>query len=1280
MFNHFHVFRSFLKGLGKNPTIYSNLSLKKDKWVLLASLFFTIANGLVPAITSVLTGRVFGILTDFSNGKDLSDLHAQLTLRSMALLALGAGALVVTCISISCWMNIGERQGMRLRQKLLLTYMNSSIEYFEQTENILGDFTQLNRCVEELRSSSAEASAIISQNTVATCALIGVSFYYSWSLTLIILCSTPILVAIAFYFASKVHIYTAFENTESGLAAQVITWSMSSIQFVKLYCTEINELDRFRKHVQASNDYFIKSCLYAAANAGTLRFLSLAMFVQGFWFGSSMIRKGKLSINDVITCFHSCLMLGSIINNSLHQILFLQKGEVALNKLNGFITNGDTNELKRSEQVGFHELHDIVFTNVSFNYPSRPMEKALQNINITLHSGQTTFIVGKSGSGKSTLSNILLKFYEAYNGSIKVGEHEITNLDANYLRKNILLVEQTCFIFNDTIRNNILLGNRKAETNDLKSSDLNVILDEACKFASLNRMIEDLPDGVDTRVGKDGINLSGGQKQRIALARAFVIDPPVLILDESFSAVDLYQRQLLTAKLRKWRTGKTTIILTHDLNQIGLHDFLYLMQDGNVKEHGLKEELLVKPNSLFARLCKIQDSMKNTEGYNTKEVINQHSKTVTIDNSDKESEFPVNEYEITNTGIDIAENKFDIVTQTSTKSSEDISSFDNSIPTKLELNKTANSQTMSITKIIARILKDIRYKKILGSGLSSAILAGAANPIFSYTFSYLLNGIVPLHTGVGSPGYLLRWSMTVLGVAFGDGLFNFLRQSLLGFCSEYWIMDLRNDTMRKIMTKRLSWFLKGQNQTSEISALLLNDLRDLRSLVSEFLSAICTFVTISVIGLIWSLVSGWKLSLVCISLFPLIILFSAIYGSVLQKYETDYKTSVAQLENCLFEVFVGVKTIRCLQVESHFQRMYSGLEKKMSDIALKRSVATGLGIGVINSLTYCIQGILYYYGLKLVLEFEYSTHKLFETFTLLLFTIVTCTDLANQIPDISRGQRAARWTFRILDEDEPMENVVTQDSGSYLIEKLPVGKPIISIKNLTFGYSEYTLFNNLSLDLHEDEVVAIVGESGVGKSTLAYILTNLYETPSSTVFIEGTDVNDWDLHSLRRHIAVVEQKPTLFDSTVRNNLLYGNDRDIPDAEIYYYLKTVGISDFVNSLERGLDSYIDVTLVSGGQAQRLAICRALLRHPQILIFDEPTSALDAANSQIIYEVITKKNLARLTIVITHNEKLMKLCDEVAVIGDGSVKEKGAFENLYDRGLYLYQLVNNSGPEI
>lgn len=1239
---------SIRQGLRTKNHIYSYILPKDDYLLLIITTIATIANGIVPAITSILTGRVFDILElVFEEGDNA--IHKELTVRSMAIMALGLACFPLMWMSVSLWMEVGERQGSRIRKEVIKSYLSKPLEWYDKNDEMLGQFTQVNRCIEELRSSSAESSAIIFQNLVAMVALIGTSLYYSWSLTLVILCSSPIIIIIAIIFSRLTNKFTENENYKTSEAAELLTRSMNAIKLIKLYCTQDYEIKKFNQLVKECNKEFIKACVCVSVNASLLRFLTLSMFVQGFWFGTTMIRKGKLNIADVITCFHSCLMLGSTLNNSLHQIVLLQKGDVAMKKIANILDGPQKLELTKVEDFSLAQFNncDITFKSVSFCYPTRLENQVLNCFSNTFPSGKMTFIVGKSGSGKSTLSNLLLKLYNEYQGEIFIGSTPLQNINEGYLRSNITFVEQRCELFNGTLKENILIGNQNNE-------QVQIRLQNACKFALLNSFIDALPHGLNTIIGDGGITLSGGQQQKIAIARAFIRDTPILILDEAVSALDISQKRVLMESIRKWRKDRTTLFLTHDLNELKPDDYICIVGDGMLKEAGFKSDLLVNPNSEFVLLSSnlSKETISNaTTVSESKEKISRLTKVDSLDCSN--------------------------LTLSSSNSSNTYISFNNSIQSEDRcineddvglkvISKEEGIKLVSLGSLLYRMISMFDKKRFLLIGLFCSLLAGITNPIFSYTFSYLLNGIVPNRdSSIGSNPYLVKWSFVVIGISGADGIFNFLKSFILGYCSETWIMQLRKEVMHRIIHNSYEWFGRPENKPSEISALMMNDTRDLRSLVTEFLSGVTTLLVIALCGLIWALVSGWKLSLVCISMFPLIILFSSIYGSVLQKLETNYKTMVAQLENCDYEIITSVKTIRIFRAESQFLASHYNKEESMQYAARRRGVITGLGIATINMITMCIQAILYYYGLKLVLDGEYTSKRMFETFTLLLFTVMTCTSLINQIPEISRGQRAASIIFRMLDEFDTTKEISKINGRIKKIAPSLEDNDLIIFSKLSFSYPSnptVTVCRNLDIRFSLNESVAIVGESGCGKSTIISLLMGLFPVDFKSIYVDRTDINDWDLDCLRSQISIVEQHPTFFSGSIRDNLLYGITRNIMEVELYDALKRVHIFDFIQTLRDGLDTKVDTTLLSGGQLQRLCIARSLLKNSKILILDECTSALDPLSTSIINELVSSGIPDTLIIAITHSEDMMRSCTRVVVLQDGTVADKGRYQNM------------------
>ncbi|KAH3678452.1 hypothetical protein WICMUC_001469 [Wickerhamomyces mucosus] len=1267
---------------------------KSDIAIITVETIFTIIGGLCPAISSILIGEVFECLSNWVSGKYTTnqDYMNHVTSTTMSLIILGAASIVIIWITISFWMQVGERQGLRARENMFKTLLERPVSWYDESEQIMGDLTQMNRCVEELRSGTAETSALLLQSIVSIISLACVSLYSSWSTTLVMLATVPIIVLLTYLFTFLIERFTKEENLETANAAKILDWSLTSAKLVRVFSTQQQEYIKFSEAVKKCRMAFLKLTISANANNGIVRFLMLCMFVQAFWFGSIEVKQSKLSAGNVITCFASGLILGDTFRGLLPHILMIQKSRVAIKRIQGFIELKKSNTVKTKFKTKIEKgysnnilLHpeicngDIKFKNVEFAYPSRPDAKVLKHVTLHFPAGQTTFLVGRSGSGKSTLGNLLLNFYQPNSGRIEIDGFSVNSLSSVWLTNNITLVEQNTTLFKDSLKNNILMGRSSKGFNSVTEEELQ----NACQMALLKEVIRDLKDGLDTLVGTNGVQLSGGQQQRVAIARARLRDTPILILDESVSALDIVLRDLIITAIKKWRTGKTTIILTHEYNQIGMDDYVYLMENGMVAEKGYKKDL--EKSGIFKHLASLQEST----------IGKIHEKNFTIENIN-DATFLSKVNKRLSTQVLSSVNPMSYFANYNDEFDFEIGENLNAPPQKRNkrtLNFLATSEKIKqneekqlgsegtderpeltpIMKIIINMVKTVENKPFLVMGIIFAVLNGAVTPVFSYTFTKLLNGIVPEPgTDVGSNSYLIKWSIIVILLAFFDGFTSFMKSTILQYSSEKWIYYLRKEAFKKISEQGMRWFESKINTPAEINALILNDARDLRALVSTFISILISILVLGLAGIVWAMIESWKLSLVCLSLIPLFVLTSMLYAGLLQTSEINYKNAVADLETQVYETVIGIKTIRALRLNDYFKNRFEERVVVLKKVAFKRALFTGLGVSITNFLTFAVQGILLYYGLELIGDDDYSPTEILEAFVLLVFSIMTCVQLMTQIPEISRGQRSGSYIFNILKIDS--DDV---ESGGTIIPHAD-SENIISFDSLDFAYPtapHKRVLKNFSLLINRGEHIAIIGESGSGKSTLTLLLTRLFKTERDSLYIEGADINSVNIEWLRNRVTLVDQKAVFFDGTIYDNITYGLE-NISESEVYNSLKLANIYDFVISLPQGLHSRIDTSLVSGGQAQRLSIARALVRKPNILILDECTSALDAESTSKIIDTIHHnlrgKNIT--IIMITHSEDLMKIADRVVSLKNGRVVEDGNYNNLFKAQGEMFRIVS------
>lgn len=949
--------------------------------------------------------------------------------------------------------------------------------------------------------------------------------------------------------------------------------------------------------------------------------------------------------------------------------------------------------------------------------------------------------------GKSTIQSLLLKFYEPNAGSISVDGKLLSQLDCNWIRENITLVEQHSVLFEGSLWENIALGKGNythASEDEIKS---------ATEFALLQQVIGDLPQGLITPVGTKGNSLSGGQRQRMALARARLRDTPILILDESTSALDAISRSMMMEAIRQWRRGKTTIIVTHEISQLLTDDYAYLFEDGRIIQGGYRFELEAQrhlgfgqflPKDLQYHQLMILPYLER--GFNQRASLD-HSYTTSLECTGEEEadEFgdttPLLPYlpaifsnpQAPGVGLPHNSNLRGSPVRTpptqlkartnrpvelkrrsrlSAIMQSPLSIFEESPITNDLMYKTGLSavekrsalirehlprapvrkaeeleQLLEAERVYPPSLKEIfrtiwpaltrKHHVMLVAGFTGAAIHAGATPMFSYIFSKLLGTLVQPEGGAQAA---IKWSVAILGLAVVDAHASYFFHLLLEKCGQVWIDKSRVEALKRILGQPKHFFTQSENNSTILAQSLDRDAEEMRNLLGRFGAFMFIAAVMTVVALVWSLATCWKLTLVGLSIGPASFAVTRGFQTVSALMEGRCNDAASAAGSILNECFTNIKTVKALTLEDHFRKKHSAAVQKALRVGIKKAIYSGIFFGISEAMIVFITALIFYYGAILAASGQFSMAHILLVLSMLLFCMSNLSAIVAFIPQIQLSKDTASRLLRLA--QMPIDSHEQQGSARICT----VGD--IVFRNVDFAYpgkQDDKVLHRVNLTFPRGTSTALVGASGSGKSTIASLLLRMYSaspaptaanpSPPSGITISGRDITRIDTPTLRSLIATVPQQTTLFPTTVSENITYGLPPTSPHATpaaIHAAAAAAGIDAFITSLPQGYDTLIgDGGLgLSGGQAQRIAIARALVRRPAVLIFDEATSALDVESAGMVRESVRRLLREReggLTVVlITHAREMMEIAERVVMLDAGRVVEEGSFGELVERG--------------
>ncbi|WP_345036380.1 ABC transporter ATP-binding protein [Streptomyces sannanensis] len=1085
---------------------------------------------------------------------------------------------------------------------------------------------------------------------------LAIMLWLSPPLTVVALAVAPALWFIA--RASKKRLYPAtwYAQGQAAAVATVVDGAVSGVRVVKGFGQEDQETGKLRevgRKLFAGRLRTIRlNARYTPALQAVPALGQVAMLALGGWLAT----RGQITLGTFVAF---SAYLAQLVGPVRMLAMVLTVGQQARAGVERVLELIDT---EPSIQDGTKELSadapaTVEFDDVSFAYEDgRPV---LDGFSLEIRPGETVAVVGSSGSGKSTVALLLPRFYDVTHGAVLVGGHDVRELTLESLRGAIGLVPEDSFLFSDTVRANIAYGKPDATQEEIEN---------AARAAQADRFISELPEGYDTRVGEHGLTLSGGQRQRVALARAILADPRLLLLDDATSAVDARVEHEIHEALRGVMAGRTTLLIAHRRSTLGLADRIAVLDRGRLADIGTHEEL-ERRSALYRRLLTDPDELGGVSpGHILQASEAVEDRTV---QEELDAEFDAER------GITPAlwtreeqPRTTDVAGMPSPKPSASLGQGAPPSPELLAQVEAlppatdtpgideARAVTAEESYGLRRLLRGFGLPLLI-SLLLVAVDAGMslALPVLirhgiDQGVSQMALGAVWAASGLALLAVIVQWAAQV-----GE-------TRMTGRTGERVLYSLRLKIFAQLQRLGLDYY--ERELTGRIMTRMTTDVDAMSTflqtgLVTAFVSVVTFFGIMLVLAVI-----DIQLALVVFATLPPLIVGTYFFRKQSVKAYELARERISAVNADLQESVTGLRIVQA------FGRERDGLARFAERSASYRA-ARVRGQWLISVYFPFVQ-LLSSVAAASVLVVGAGRVEAGTLTTGALVAYLLYIDLffapVQQLSQVFDGYQQATVSLRRVQELLQEPTSTAQPSEPLDVPSL---RGEIAFEDVSFTYSKKEgagggeeALTGIDLRIPAGQTVAFVGETGAGKSTLVKLVARFYDPTSGRVTADGQDLRDLDLPGYRHRLGVVPQEAYLFAGTVRDAIAYGRP-DATDAEVEAAARAVGAHDMIATLDGG---YLHEVAergrnLSAGQRQLIALARAELVDPDILLLDEATAALDLATEAQVNQATDRLAGKRTTLVVAHRLTTAARADRVVVMDGGRVAEDGTHDELLAR---------------
>ncbi|MFD5440830.1 ABC transporter ATP-binding protein [Streptomyces tendae] len=1061
--------------------------------------------------------------------------------------------------------------------------------------------------------------------------------WLSLPLTLVALAVAPALWFIARRSRTRLHPATWYAQAQAAAVAGVVDGSVSGVRVVKGFGQEEQETGKLRqvgRKLFAGRLRTIKlNATYTPALQAVPALGQVAMLALGGWLAV----RGHITLGTFVAF---STYLAQLVGPVRMLAMVLTVGQQARAGTERVLELIDTEPAIEdgAKTLPADAPATVEFDDVAFGYDTGDGEPrpVLDGLSFEIRAGETLAVVGSSGSGKSTVSLLLPRFYDVTRGAVLVGGHDVRELTLDSLRAAVGLVPEDSFLFSDTVRANIAYGRPDATDEEIET---------AARAAQAHGFITELPDGYGTTVGEHGLTLSGGQRQRVALARAILTDPRLLVLDDATSAVDARVEHEIHEALKQVMRGRTTLLIAHRRSTLGLADRIAVLDRGRLADLGTHEELQER-SALYRRLLTDPDELGGVSPGHTPPAEKTEDTSV---RDELDAEFDA-ERGVTPrlwTGDRAPKD----TALAGTPATPELLAQVDALPPANGTPDIDETQAVRAESSygLRRLLHGFRAPLLISLALVAVDAGmGLLLPVL------IRNGI---DDGVTQVALGAVWASSLLGLL--AVLAQWAAQTgeirMTGRTGERILYSLRLKIFAQLQRLGLDYY--ERELTGRIMTRMTTDVDALSTflqtgLVTAFVSVV-TFFGIMVALLVIDV----QLALIVFATLPPLIIATYYFRRASVKAYELARERVSTVNADLQESVAGLRIVQAFRREHDGGRRFAERSDSYRQARIRGQWLISIYFPFVQLLSSAAAAAVLVVGGGRIDDATLTTGAL-VAYLLYIDLFFAPVQQLSQVFDgyqqasvsLGRIQELLREPTSTRAAEQPSE--VTGLRGEIAFEDV----------HFRYGDDEEAL-TGIDLSIPAGQTVAFVGETGAGKSTLVKLVARFYDPTGGRVTVDGQDLRGLDLTSYRHRLGVVPQEAYLFPGTVRDAIAYGRP-DATDAEVEAAARAVGAHEMIATLTGG---YLHEVAergrnLSAGQRQLIALARAELVDPDVLLLDEATAALDLATEAQVNQATDRVAGRRTTLVVAHRLTTAARADRVVVMDGGRVAEDGTHDEL------------------